>query len=138
MAKMVSLSRARFYDLVRRGVFLQPVYSLATRRPCYIAEMQQQNLDARQSGIGCNGEYVLFYERPQTPRRVPSIAPRLGPQREEHAGLIDGLRSLGLENVTKAQVDEALATSFPNGTGGLDEAVILRTVYRHFRRLGRG
>jgi hypothetical protein len=35
MARMVGLSRARFYQLQQAGVFPLPVYDVASRRPVY-------------------------------------------------------------------------------------------------------
>jgi hypothetical protein len=40
MARMVGLSRARFYQLVEAGVFPPPVYCVSTRRPMYVEELQ--------------------------------------------------------------------------------------------------
>ena len=134
MAKAVGLSRSQFYAYMKRGVFPWPVYSLATRRPFFTAEMQQEILEVRQSGIGCNGEYVLFYER-RTPS-APSIQPPS--RRAPNAGLVEGLKSLGLSNVTQTQVAAAVAAVYPNGTDGVDEAVVIRSVYRHLRRLNLG
>ncbi|MGE5612427.1 MAG: helix-turn-helix transcriptional regulator [Bacillota bacterium] len=134
MARMVGLSRARFYDLVRSGTFLAPVYSLANRRPMYTAQMQEENLLVRQTGIGVNNQYVLFYERqPAAPSPTPT---QRRPIRQERSGLMESLRNLGLGNITPAQVDEALASNYPNGTAGVDEVTVVRTVYRHLRRLG--
>jgi hypothetical protein len=135
MAKLVNLSRARFYDLVKAGVFVAPVYSMANRRPLYVQEMQEEILLVRQTGIGCNGQYILFYERQQPAMPSSPSAPRR-PIRQERHDLIDSLRSLGLQNVTAAQVEEALAANYPNGTAGVDEVTVVRTVYRHLRRLG--
>lgn len=134
MAKMLSLSRARFYDLVQRGVFLSPVYSLANRRPLYTSDMQAENLAARQTGIGCNDEYVLFYER--LPVTVATTKSARRPVGEERNGLVEGLKSLGMSVVSTAQVEEALAASYPNGAVNVDETVVLRVVYRYLRRLG--
>jgi hypothetical protein len=39
MARMVGLSRARFYQLRKAGVFPLPVYDVATRRPVYTEEL---------------------------------------------------------------------------------------------------
>lgn len=129
MAKAVGLSRSRFYDYVKRGVFPWPVYSLTTRRPFYTADMQEDIIEARQTGIGCNGEFVLFYER-----RPHSAVPQQATGRIAHAGLLEQLKSLGLTAVTQTQVDEAIASAFPNGTASADEPTVLRTVYRHLRR----
>ena len=125
MARAVGLSRSRFYDYVRRGVFPLPVYSLATKRPYYTAEMQEDIIEARQSGIGCNGEFVLFYER----RPPASASPK--PGRGSHAALIEGLKALGLTKITSAQVEAALTAT---GVAGQDEGAVLRAVYRHLRR----
>lgn len=40
MARKVGLSRSRFYDLVRAGVFPQSVYCIRTRRPMFLTEQQ--------------------------------------------------------------------------------------------------
>ena len=133
MAKAVGLSRSRFYDYVKRGVFPWPLYSLATRRPFFTAEVQQEIVEVRQTGIGCNGEYVLFYEK-----RPAGAGIQPPSRRAPAAGLVDGLKSLGLPNVTQAQVAAAIAAMYPNGTDGMDEAVVLRAVYRHLRRLNLG
>ena len=128
MARMVGLSRARFYDLVRRGVFHHPVYSLANRRPLYLADQQEANLTARETGIGVNGEYVLFYER----RPQQSDA---GPHQAEHPRLAESLKSLGVQP-SAAQLQAALKACFPQGTGEVGESEVLRAVFRHLKRKG--
>src|SRR4051812_4777481 len=65
MARMLGLSRAAFYSHIKKGDFVAPVYSLATRRPVYTAELQSLNLEVRATQVGVNGEFVLFYERQQ-------------------------------------------------------------------------
>ena len=134
MAKMIGMSKSSFYDYVRRGVFPCPLYSLANKRPFFPAEMQQEILAVRQTGIGANGDYVLFYEKHQAPRTATTPPSR----REPHLALIEGLKSLGLSGITTVQVDQAIAASFPNGTANIDEAVVLRMVYRHLRRASGG
>ena len=39
MARMVGLSRARFYELVAQGVFVPPVHSISNKRPYYNPEL---------------------------------------------------------------------------------------------------
>jgi predicted DNA-binding transcriptional regulator AlpA len=132
MAKLIGMSKSSFYDYVRRGVFPYPLYTLANRRPFYTVDVQQEILAVRQTGIGCNGEYVLFYER----REKPPVTATTSVRRPDHSVLIEGLKSLGLNGVTAAQIDQALTTNFPNGTANIDEAVVLRLVYRHLRGSG--
>lgn len=137
MCEMLQLSRARFYELVQRGVFHPPVYSLATRRPFFLLEQQKDNVAVKETNIGVNGEFVLFYQprgtqttnttRPPTVKKTPPSI--------EHPGLLDGLRSLGL-TPTQEQVAAAILESFPRGTEGVDESEILRVIYRTLRLNG--
>ena len=75
MARMVGLSRQRFYQLVVSGTFPPPVYDVATRRPFYSADLQAVCLEVRKRNCGVNGRPVLFYPRRReievgTPRRA--------------------------------------------------------------------
>src|SRR5262245_65689935 len=67
MARMVGLSRARFYQLVEAGVFPAPVYDVSTRRPMYVEELQTACLEVRRRNCGVNGKPVLFYSRGRRP-----------------------------------------------------------------------
>ncbi|MFN3159215.1 MAG: hypothetical protein ACE37I_07865 [Rubinisphaera brasiliensis] len=80
--------------------------------------------------IGVNGEYVLFYERSESPRPAKT-EPRL---KQDHTELIEGLQALGLTNITTAKVNEAVEICYPKGTAGFDENDILRTVFKHLKR----
>lgn len=133
MARAVGLSRSQFYNYIRRGVFPSPLYSTTTKRPYYPADLQEKILEARETGIGCNGEFVMFYER-----RVASAKPSNPLKRTSHAALIRGLESLGMTNVAHSQIDAALVVLFPNGVDGVDETVVLRSVYRQLRRADGG
>src|SRR4051794_40754034 len=61
MARMVGLSRARFYQLQKAGVFPEPVYQAG--RPVYTEEQQNICLEVRRKNRGVTGEPVLFYAR---------------------------------------------------------------------------
>ena len=67
MAKMVGLSRARFYQLVGTS-FPFPIYDLATRRPFYPVALQEICLDVRRQNCGIDGKPILFHRRPRMPR----------------------------------------------------------------------
>src|SRR3954466_1344011 len=94
MARMVGLSRLRIYQLVEAGVFPQPVYSVANRRPIYVEEAQKVCLEVRRRNCGVNGQPVLFYSRghplpaqtkpPRTAKPTPTKA-------NNQADLMDGL-----------------------------------------------
>ena len=71
MARLVCLSRARFYQLVAAGTFPQPLYDVTTRRPHYVEKQQEVCLEVRRRNCGVDGKPVLFYAR-----RVGGVAPR--------------------------------------------------------------
>jgi hypothetical protein len=103
----------------------------ANNRPYFTASMVEDNLRARQTGVGVNGEYVLFYERVATgPKSEGSKG------KSEVASLLDGLKASGLKTVTREQVETALTACFPNGTTGQNENTVLTVVFRHLKRSG--
>ena len=137
MAKMCALSRARFYELVGRGIFVQPIYSVSTKRPFFTDVMAEKNLAAKETGIGCNGEYVLFYQRkiPSEPTAKQKQQPALiSPQQRQ--SLVDGLKSLGVISASSSQIDAAITSCFPSGVSGTDETELLRAIYRYLKRQG--
>jgi hypothetical protein len=60
LARMCGLSRARFYQLQRAGVFPPPVYDVSTHRPVYVEELQKVCLEVRRKNCGVNGKPILF------------------------------------------------------------------------------
>ncbi|WP_199169869.1 helix-turn-helix transcriptional regulator [Rhodopirellula bahusiensis] len=127
------MSRSQFYWHVKRGTFHAPL-RLSNGRPYFNASQVEDNLKARELGIGVNGEYVLFYERSETPTH-PKATPA---SKADHSGLLESLQTLGLNGLTTKQVAEAVDACYPKGTSGEDENDILRTVFRHLKRSGIG
>ena len=117
MARMVGLSRARFYQLMGT-TFPWPVYDVSTRRPIYVEEQQRICLEVRRRNCGIDGKPVLFYAR-RNGAPLPTSKPR--PKKsetkkdEQFADLVAGLKSLGLTAVNAADVRSAVAVVFPNG-----------------------
>ena len=131
MARMVGLSRARFYQLVVGGTFPSPVYDIATRRPFYTTELQQVCMEVRRRNCGIDGTPVLFYARrmvsaPSVPRRLVKKA---APANNQYDDIVAGLRSLGLGDVTAARVGAAIKELYPSGAKGMDEGEVLRAVF---------
>jgi hypothetical protein len=62
MAVRCRLSRSRFHALVKLGVFPEPRRE-AGRRPYYSAALIEQCLEVRRTGVGVNGEVVMFNRR---------------------------------------------------------------------------
>lgn len=138
VAKSVGLSRQRFHQLMKEGVFPPPVYDIRARRPHYTEEMQRVCATVREKNVGINGRVVLFYARHPRPslakkqiRPRRSVPPRGVPKDNR---LLDGLRGLGLATVTNQQIETALKELYPGGTAGVGEGELLRTVFVHLMR----
>lgn len=133
MCSLLSMSRSQFYWHVKKCTFHAPL-RLSNGRPYFNASQVEDNLKARELGIGVNGEYVLFYERTDEPAKTREQQP----PKADHTELLASLQSLGLTTVTTKQVGEAVAVCYPKGTCNVDENDILRTVFRHLKRAGVG
>jgi hypothetical protein len=128
LCRVLRMSRSQFYFYAKRGTFHAPLRLPSNNRPYYTASMVEDIIKARETSIGVNGEYVLFYER-QPKAEVKAAKP-------DHTALLEGLAALGLSSITAGQVESALAVCFPKGTTGQDEANVLRVVFRHLKRAG--
>jgi len=135
MARMVGLSRARFYQLQKEGVFPPPKHDPSKNRPFYDQELQEVCLEVRRKNCGVNGKVVLFYARRQeiAPSRRTATA-KAEPKKGKHADLIDGLKSLGLGNVTAEQVEEALVQTFGSRTSEVNQGEVVRAVFLFLKR----
>ena len=136
VSRMVGLSRARFYQLVKAGVFPPPVYDVRTKRPFYTCDQQKISLAVRKMNLGINGQPILFYARKAPFGKKPQPSTRQNKKNEQSSrwnSIVDGLKSLGLE-VTSAEVEAIIRTDYPSGTDGLDEGELLRTCFRNLRQ----
>jgi hypothetical protein len=131
MARMVALSRARFYQLVDAGTFPTPIYDTATRRPFYTEDMQMLCLEVRRRNCGINGKAVLFYARGARP--IAGAKPRAKAPTNNHADLIDGLAALGLA-ATRDQVEAIIKELYSSGTAAVDHGEVLRAVFLRLKR----
>jgi hypothetical protein len=135
MARMVGLSRARFYQLIGTA-FPWPLYDIETRRPHFTEEQQQVCLNVRRRNCGVDGKPVMFYARRWTnPSQTVSQRTRKPspPKVDQHAELVDAIRSLGLMT-TSAQVGEAVKQLFPMGIAHSDSGEIIRAIFVHLKR----
>lgn len=140
MARMVGLSRARFYQLVEAGVFPRPSRNEQTGRPFFDEQGQARCLEVRQRNCGINGQPVLFYAR-----RVPTTAtpskpkkPKASAPSSEYADLLDGLKALGLTSATLADVQAVVKELYPQGVAGADQGEVLRAVFLRLKRRDAG
>ena len=137
LARLCSLSRARFYQLVDQGVFPPPVYNLISKRPFYTEDMQLTCMEVRRRNCGVNGQAVLFYA-PRYPIGQPPKVVRKPASKAESKGqfteVIEGLKALGLESVTSALVEQTVGHLFPNGVEKLSTGELVRGVFLHLKR----
>ena len=129
MAMNCNLSRARFYQLLGTGFFPKPLHDERSKRPYYNLDLQQKCLEARQSGIGCDGSFMLFY----SPRKkgTKMRTKKIDSQTKE---LTETLGSMGLE-ITAEQVQQGLTETYPDGTEGQDQGLVVRELYRHLKQV---
>ena len=135
MARAVGLSRARFYQLVRRGTFPPPDKESVTGRPCYFEDGQRQVMEVRRRNCGIDGKPILFYARRRDlgGGRKPT-KPKLESKGKDVSTLVDGLNALGLTTATDAQVQNVIEQLYPNGTTGIDQGEVLKAVFLEIRR----
>ena len=119
LAKKLGLSRPRFYQLQKDGVFPMPIYCIRTRRPFYTLELQQKCIDIRRTGIGPNGQPIFFY----APRKNNTTTSQ-NQSNPKIRKFTEILKSMKL-NITYNMVKKAIEELYPKG---LDQEVIDRTV----------
>ncbi|MFC1636376.1 hypothetical protein ACFL5Z_16215 [Planctomycetota bacterium] len=129
MARAVDLSRARFHQLIRAGVFPPPVYDVHTTRPMYPLLLQRMCLQIRATGIGFSGRPVRFNSARKARQTRPGRRNPGG-----HRDLVDILRALGVRAADR-DVIEAVRTLYPKGLPkGIIEASVIREVMWYLRK----
>ena len=124
----LGLSRARFYQLVKMGIFPMPIYDIRTKRPFYTLTLQQKCLTIRTTGIGDNGRPVIF----NAPRKEKSqgIQSRCHHKYQEFS---EALRQMG-HRVKPEMVKDALNYIYPKGIpANMDDGVISHKLYKYFK-----
>jgi len=139
-ARLVGLSRSRFYALMQQGVFPMPLYLISTRRPFFDERLRDQCLEVRRTSLGINNQPILFYPRraglPTTrsskssfrgKKKSTAINPRV-------LRLIELLKGLGVESPSQQSVTAALSDCFPNGADDKADHELVGPVFRHLKR----
>ena len=129
MARKIGLSRARFYQLQKMGVFPKPVYCSHSNRPFYTSYLQEKCLTIRKTGIGFNGQPIVF--NCLRKRCAPSSDCS---QEERYNEIADALKQMGL-NVGPKKVKKAIEAIYPDKLAGkVVDGPIIRDLFRHFGR----
>jgi hypothetical protein len=149
MARMVGLSRARFYQLVKAGTFPAPEVEPNTGRPFYSEDKQRTCLEVRRRNCGIDGKPILFYSRRRDFGQTSQVqltgrhkTKQPGAQSKpkatsQYADLIDGLAALNV-TATAAQVEQVVKELYPTGTAGIDQGEVLKAVFLRLRRQDSG
>jgi hypothetical protein len=125
MARKLGLSRARFYQLVKSGVF-PPPFRFEAKRPFYSCDLQEKCLAIRKTGVGFNGLPVLFNQR--RPRGKAHQEPT-----RQYDGFVAALNNMGLK-VTASNVKHAVQALYPAGLEPAhDPSEVLRNLFQYFR-----
>ena len=131
ICQMIRLSRARYYQLVNSGFFPKPLTDERSKRPYYDAKLQKAIVECRETGIGADGSYMLFY----SPRKSENHShgrrkKKVDPVTQE---LGEILESMGVETAFH-EVQKALDKLYPDGTEGIDQGLVTRELYRYFKQ----
>ena len=128
LAKKLGLSRARFYQLQKKGVFPKPLYS-GPKRPYYPPNLQQKCIEIRKTGIGYNEKAIVFNKSRKKKCQGPQNCPD-----HKYEELADALKQMGL-NVSPREVENIVITLYPEGSPPpLNKGVVIRELFRYFRR----
>ncbi len=125
LAEMLAISPSRLYDLIRDGVFPEPLRNPKNGRPYYSQPLIDSCRHVLASRKGLNGQ-------PYTPNRKRKKAGATAGERGRHESLIASLSSLGLIATAK-QVDDAVK-SLPNAGKGLDDGELVKQVFLRLRQ----
>jgi len=128
MAEMVRLSKSRFYDLMRAGVFPTPVQQASCKRPVFDRQLQDKCLEVKRTGVGFNGQPIVFNKKRKTTRTK-----KRQPTNGRHSEFVDALKSLGLSARDDA-VEEALQEVYPDGHEDTDHGEVVRRVFLHLQQ----
>jgi hypothetical protein len=146
MARMLGLSRARLYQLMKEGVFPAPTRPDNGARPFFDREQQEQCLTVRRSNCGIDGRPILFYTMRSQSSSPPTVPPRRtrrqsAPERPRQSTndpaineLRHGLVQLGIGQVGEQSIRTALAEAYPDGWSQVDRAELLRSVFAYLNR----
>jgi hypothetical protein len=134
MADLCRISRSRFYELMKAGVFPKPVQHPSSMRPLYDVNLIAKCLEIRATGQGLTGP-VLFNRKskkvgqPKPKAERPAKSPSVDPASET---LVDAIKALGLTTSPQA-VSEAVATLYPSGITGVEQGDVIRKTFLHLQ-----
>ena len=132
LCSLMDISRSRYYQILSEGLIYPPIHT-DPKRPYFTKELALKNLEVKKNNLGVNGKICLFYncKGPSFPatKNKPTKKENKNTTTDKYIDLIEGLSSLGLDNIKPSQVEEAVKKCFPNGVDQVDEGEVLKQVY---------
>lgn len=132
LCSLMGISRSRYYQILSEGLILPPTHS-DSKRPYFTKEMALRNLEVKKNNVGVNGKICIFYN---SHKSLISSRKNISPKKEnkkkpidKYTDLIEGLSSLGIENINSSQIEKYIKKCFPNGTDNIDDGEVLRQVF---------
>jgi len=133
MADKLGLSKIRFYQLRKKGVFPEPVHLGCPKRPFYTLELQRKRIEIRKTGIGHDGEPIIFNAARKKKSKKSEKKPRKQPD-PLYEQLANILRKWG-RNLTHLDIKNTVNTLYPEGLAQHpDEGLILRDLVDYFNK----
>jgi hypothetical protein len=128
LAPKLGLSRARFYQLQKTGIFPPPVYCIRTKRPFYPIDLQERCLEIRETGIGNNGTPIMFYSK-----RDATVAKPKNRSEQKFRELSDALKEMGLKT-SPVKAREAFLVLYPDNWKEVNvNGEIIAKVFRYLQ-----
>ena len=126
MARIIFMSRSRLYQLLG-STFPEPRKD-DRGRPYFDAEQQAAIIEARRRNAGIDGRPILFRAR-RSPSASSPIKKRTSGLSEMILEVLHGVRSLGLKQINRKDLEQCLATIYPDGVIPTDRPTVIRTVF---------
>ncbi len=129
LAKKLGLSRPRFYQLQKMGVFPPPVYCIRTKRPMYPQRLQQACMEIRRRGIGYNGLPVIFYSG-----RNGKTKPSCQKSESNYKEIANALEKFRIK-ASAVEIKKAINKVFPDGLAQDDfDGIALGKLCLYFKK----
>lgn len=132
LCSLMGISRSRYYQILSEGLILPPTHS-DSQRPYFTKEMALRNLEVKKNNIGVNGKICIFYNSRDSPvSSRKNITPKNENKKkptDKYTDLIEGLSSLGIDEVSNSQIEKYIRKCFPNGVDNVDDGEVLRQVF---------
>ncbi len=123
-AELANMHTTHFRRRIRQGIFPQPKRTKNLGKPFYDYELLRQVATVLRTGIGANGEEVMFYRRSAARRKQPD-APGNGTDDSYLADLATGLRQVGVPSdlAVPRRLTAVLTASYGDRRPRLEDAI---------------